>query len=67
MLVADHGTFDLSEFRGNVDRGPLKGGKHSFAEPDSSGFLLKGINSLSTGSRVSPFYFLLLGTRYSRA
>ena len=59
VLVADHGTFDLSKFRGTVERGPLIGGKHSFAEPASSGFLLKGIDSLSTGSRVSPFYFLL--------
>ncbi|KAG0563145.1 hypothetical protein M758_8G006900 [Ceratodon purpureus] len=49
---SDRGTFDLSKFRGSVDRGPLTGGKHSFAEPDSSGFLLKGIHSLSTGSRV---------------
>lgn len=45
-------TFDLSKFSGNVERGPLKGGKHSFAEPDSSAFLLKGINFLSTGSRA---------------
>nr|XP_024358788.1 protein ENHANCED DISEASE RESISTANCE 2-like isoform X2 [Physcomitrium patens] len=49
---SDHGAFDLSKFRGSVDRGPLKGGKHSFAEPDSSAFLLKGIDSLSTGKRV---------------
>lgn len=56
-MIADHGAFDLSKFRGSVDRGPLKGGKHSFAEPDSSTFLLKGIDSLSTGKRVSSLFF----------
>lgn len=54
--MAELETFDLSKFSGNVERGPLKGGKHSFAEPDSSAFLLKGINFLSTGSRVSPLF-----------
>ncbi|XP_024402806.1 protein ENHANCED DISEASE RESISTANCE 2 isoform X3 [Physcomitrium patens] len=49
---SDRGIYDLSKFRGNVVRGPLQGGKHSFSEPDSSVFLLQGINSLSTGSRV---------------
>jgi len=47
------GTFDVSRFKGSVDRGPLKGGHHSFSEPESSNFLLKGVDYHATGSRVS--------------
>jgi hypothetical protein len=57
LLVADcsvrPGTFDVSRFKGSVDRGPLKGGHHSFSEPESSNFLLKGVDYHATGSRVS--------------
>lgn len=51
--MTDLEAFDLSKFNGNVERGPLKGGKHCFAEPDGSAFLLKGIDFPWTGKRVS--------------
>jgi hypothetical protein len=46
------GIFDMPYFKGSLSRGPLKGGKHCFSEPESSNFLLRGSNFFKNCSMV---------------